>query len=134
MGGKAILYADRITDSMRVAIGETERRRQKQVTYNQAHGITPRSIIKAVKNIIEDVPETKYAPAGHTPREALQAAEEAAQYEAMAPGALAKLLARLEKEMYQHARNLEFEKAAQVRDKIRAIETGRFGLVARKTG
>ena len=132
--GKAILYADRITDSMRVAIGETERRRQKQVTYNQAHGITPRSIIKAVKNIIEDVPETKYAPAGHTPREALQAAEEAAQYEAMAPGALAKLLARLEKEMYQHARNLEFEKAAQVRDKIRVIETGRFSLVTKKTG
>ena len=132
--GRAILYADKITDSMRVAISETERRRQKQVAYNQAHGITPRSIIKVVKNIIEDVPETKYAPAGHTPREALQAAEEAAQYESMAPAALAKLLARLEKDMYQHARNLEFEKAAQVRDKIRVIETGRFGLVTRKTG
>ncbi|MEK7261350.1 MAG: helicase-related protein, partial [Pseudomonadota bacterium] len=132
--GKAILYADSITNSMRVAIGETERRRQKQVAYNQAHGITPRSIIKAVKNIIEDVPETKYAPAGLTPREALKAAEEAAQYEAMAPGALGKLLARLEKEMHQHARNLEFEKAAQLRDKLRSIETGRFGLVQRKTG
>ncbi len=132
--GKAILYAATVTNSMRTAIDETERRRHKQVAYNLAHGITPRSIVKAVKDIIEDVPEAKYAPSGQTPRAALKAAEEAAQYEAMAPAALAKLLARLEKEMYQHARNLEFEKAAAVRDKIHTIETGRFGLVARKAG
>ncbi len=132
--GKAILYAATVTNSMRTAIDETERRRHKQTAYNQAHGITPRSIVKAVKDIIEDVPEAQYAPSGQTPRAALKAAEEAAQYEAMAPAALAKLLARLEKEMYQHARNLEFEKAAAVRDKIHAIETGRFGLVARKAG
>jgi excinuclease ABC subunit B len=132
--GKAILYAATVTNSMRTAIDETERRRHKQVAYNEAHGITPRSIVKAVKDIIEDVPEAKYAPSGQTPRAALKAAEEAAQYEAMAPAALAKLLARLEKEMYQHARNLEFEKAAAVRDKIHTIETGRFGLVARKAG
>ena len=132
--GKAILYAATVTNSMRTAIDETERRRHKQVAYNLAHGITPRSIVKAVKDIIEDVPEAKYAPSGQTPRAALKAAEEAAQYEAMAPAALAKLLARLEKEMYQHARNLEFEKAAAVRDKIHTIEAGRFGLVARKAG
>ncbi|TAM45003.1 MAG: excinuclease ABC subunit UvrB [Gammaproteobacteria bacterium] len=132
--GKVILYADTVTGSMRAALDETERRRHKQTTYNTAHGITPRSVIKAVKEIIEDVPEARYAPAGRTPREALKAAEEAAQYETMAPDALGKLLGRLEKEMYQHARNLEFEKAAQLRDKIRAIETGRFGVITRKTG
>jgi excinuclease ABC subunit B len=132
--GKVILYADTVTDSMRAAIDETERRRHKQMAYNEAHGITPKSVVKAVKEIIEGVPEAKYAPAGRTPRELLKAAEEAAQYESMAPDALGKLLARLEKEMYQHARNLEFEKAAQLRDKIRTIETGRFGVVQRKTG
>ena len=135
--GKAILYADRMTNSMREAIGETERRRQKQIAYNKAHGITPKGIIKAVKEIIDGVSPahplygtknygTKTAHAG---REFLNAAEEEAEYAAMSPDALAKLLNKLEKQMYTHARNLEFEKAAALRDKIHAIRSRKFGLV-----
>src|SRR3989344_5480207 len=145
INGKAILYADRLTNSMREAIGETERRRQKQVAYNEAHGITPKGIIKAVKEIIDGATPahplydtrnygSKSARAGH---EFLRAAEEEAEYAAMAPSALAKLLDKLEKQMYAHARNLEFEKAAALRDKIHAIRSRRFGVIeggARKRG
>ena len=137
INGKAILYADRITDSMRAAIGETERRRQKQIAYNTMHGITPKGIIKAVKEIIDGVPPThplygtknygtKSAHAGH---EYLRAAEEEAEYAAMAPDALAKLLSKMEKQMYAHARNLEFEQAAALRDKIHVIRSRNFGLI-----
>ncbi|MCR4301903.1 MAG: excinuclease ABC subunit UvrB, partial [Sulfuricaulis sp.] len=122
--GKAILYADRMTNSMQVAIDETERRREKQIAYNKAHGITPKGIIKAVKEIIEGVAPTHPmfgakdygAKTDHPAREFLRAAEEEATYAAMAPNALAKLLNKLEKQMYAHARNLEFEKAAALRD------------------
>ena len=137
INGKAILYADRLTNSMREAIGETERRRQKQVAYNEAHGITPKGIIKAVKEIIDGVTPahplydtkgygSKSARAGH---EFLRAAEEEAEYAAMVPSALAKLLDKLEKQMYAHARNLEFEKAAALRDKIHAIRSRQFGVI-----
>ena len=143
--GKAILYADRMTDSMREAIGETDRRRQKQVDYNKTHGITPKGIIKAVKEIIDGVPEThplygtkNYGTkSAHAGREFLNAAEEAAEYAAMAPDTLAKLLNKLEKQMYAHARNLEFEQAAALRDKIHTIRTRKFGVlegVGRKRG
>ena len=135
--GKAILYADRMTNSMREAIGETERRRQKQIAYNKAHGITPKGIIKAVKEIIDGVSPahplygTKNygSKSAHAGREFLNAAEEEAEYAAMSPDALAKLLNKLEKQMYAHARNLEFEKAAALRDKIHAIRSRKFGLV-----
>ena len=135
--GKAILYADRMTDSMREAIGETERRRQKQITYNEVHGITPRGIIKAVKEIIDGVSPTHplfgardYASkSAHPAREFLHAAEAEAEYAALTPDALAKLLSKLEKEMYAHARNLEFEKAAEVRDKIDRIRSRQFGII-----
>jgi excinuclease ABC subunit B len=135
--GKAILYADRMTDSMQVAIGETERRRLKQVAYNKTHDITPKGIIKAVKEIIDGVPPThplfgtkNYGTkSAHAGREFLHAAEEEAEYAAMAPDALAKLLNKLEKQMYAHARNLEFEQAAALRDKLHAIRSRQFGVV-----
>ena len=135
--GKAILYADRITDSMRAAMDETDRRRQKQIVYNKAHGITPKGIIKAVKEIIDGVSPahplygakdygTKSAHAG---REFLSVAEEQAEYAAMPPEALAKLLNKLEKQMYMHARNLEFEQAGALRDKIHLIRARKFGVI-----
>jgi excinuclease ABC subunit B len=125
LSGRAILYADRITDSMRAAIGETERRRAKQVTYNLTHGITPVGIVKEVKDIIDGV---AYARPGRSEPAALLAADEAAEYALLSPDALARILNRLEKQMYTHARNLEFEQAAAVRNKIQAIKTQYFGM------
>ncbi|MBW8055744.1 MAG: excinuclease ABC subunit UvrB [Nitrospira sp.] len=129
--GKAILYAERITDSMRAAIEETERRRCKQIAYNEAHGIRPRGIVKAVKEIIDGVQPRRYASRSRR-RGAVTAvaAEEAAKYETMPPAALGRVLGKLEKQMYEHARNLEFEEAAQLRDKIRAIRERQFRVVA----
>jgi excinuclease ABC subunit B len=128
--GKVILYGDTITDSMRQAIDETERRRQKQIAHNQAHGITPKTVSKAVKEIIEGVPGLRVgAPSREQRADNLRAAEEAAQYGALAPDALSKLLAKLEKQMFTHAKNLEFEQAAAVRDKISAIKAGMFGVI-----
>ncbi len=129
--GTALLYAGTVTDSMRQAIDETDRRRAKQMAYNQSHGITPKGIIKAVKDIIEGVPQTRAAGSG---RELLYAAEEAAEYGGLSAAELARVLSRLEKQMYAHARNLEFEQAAAVRDKIQAIRAGSFGLGRRKAG
>jgi excinuclease ABC subunit B len=132
INGKAILYAATITDSMRRAIDETDRRRAKQMAYNQAHGITPQGIVKAVKDIIEGV---SYAVPGRADmREVMQAAEEAAEYQALSPGALARLLNKLEKRMYAHAKNLEFEEAAALRDKIQTVRSGTFGLIRGKAG
>jgi excinuclease ABC subunit B len=130
INGKVIMYADRLTDSMRAAIDETDRRRQKQLVYNEQHGITPRGIKKAVKDIIDGVHQgrpgaTKAASA----RGLLEAAEEAAEYKAMAPEALSRKLNQLEKQMHQHARNLEFEQAAAIRDKIRRLRDANFGLI-----
>ncbi len=129
--GKAILYAERITDSMRAAIEETERRRCKQIAYNEAHGIRPRGIVKAVKEIIDGVQPRTY-PSRSRRRGAVTpvAAEEAAKYETMPPAALGRVLDKLEKQMYEHARNLEFEEAARLRDKIRAIRERQFRVVA----
>ncbi len=128
--GKVILYGDTITDSMRQAIDETVRRRQKQTAYNETHGITPRTVSKAVKEIIEGVPGIRTgAPARALGGERLRAAEEAAQYGRLAPDALSKLLAKLEKRMFNHAKNLEFEQAAAVRDQISAIKSGLFGVI-----
>jgi excinuclease ABC subunit B len=129
--GRAILYADSITKSMKQAIEETDRRRARQVAYNQAHGITPRGIVKEVRDIIEGVPLARSER--HDPG-ALLAAEEEAEYEALAPDAFARLLNRLEKDMYAHARNLEFEQAARLRDRIQRIKTRRFRVVGAAGG
>ncbi len=116
--GRAILYADPINDPMRRAIDETERRRAKQIAYNQAHGITPKGLNKKVADILEDSP---YAPrAGGKGR---KAAEPAAEYDlrSLTPAEAARLMKKLEKEMYDCAKNLEFEKAAQLRDQLRQL-------------
>jgi excinuclease ABC subunit B len=117
VNGKAILYADRITGSMERAIGETERRRARQAAYNKEHGITPTSIRKAVADVMEGA---RSGPVTGVQRYA-RVAEEVAEYAGMPPEKLARKLRQLEKQMYQHAQNLEFEDAARLRDQIRHI-------------
>jgi excinuclease ABC subunit B len=119
---------------MRGAIDETSRRRKKQVEYNTTHGITPRGVVKALKEIIDGVHAEPRGLATGTRRESLQAMEGDAEYTSLAPGALAKLLTRLEKQMYTHARNLEFEQAAALRDKIGLLRERNFRLIGGNTG
>lgn len=121
MSGKAILYADRMTESMKKAIGETERRRARQIAYNQAHGITPRSIVKQVRDLIDGVYSEK---AG---KEAAKRELERAKVEDMSEKDMAREIKRLEKLMLEHARNLEFEKAARVRDQLAQLREQAFG-------
>jgi excinuclease ABC subunit B len=130
VNGKAILYADQVTGSMQRAISETERRRAKQVAYNKAHGITPQTIRKAVSDVMEG------AHAGHTPsaRKYARVAEEVVEYGTLSPEMLAQKIKKLEKQMYQHARNLEFEEAARVRDQIRHIQDSNLGLAEQGVG
>ena len=125
INGKAILYADRVTGSMQRAIGETERRRAKQIIYNEKHGITPRTIRKAVADVMEG------AYAGGVPgaKRYAKVAEEVAEYAALSPEMLVRKVKKLEKQMYQHAQNLEFEEAARVRDQIRHMQESNLGLV-----
>ena len=128
--GKVILYADAVTASMKVAMDETGRRRSRQETYNLEHGITPRSIVKPVKDIIEGVTANDSAWNDLPDRGALDGGE--AEAFRLTPKELGRLLSRLEKEMYAHAKNLEFEQAARVRDRIVRIRDGSF--VAAKAG
>jgi len=121
MNGKAILYADRITDSMRRAIGETERRRARQVAHNLAHGITPRGIVKQVRDLIDGVYSEK---AG---RQAEQEEIQRALVQDLSEKDVAKEIKRLEKLMLEHARNLEFEQAARVRDQLTGLRAQAFG-------
>ncbi|MFZ4536805.1 excinuclease ABC subunit UvrB [Propionivibrio sp.] len=121
LNGTAILYADRVTDSMRRAIDETERRREKQIRYNEAHGITPKGVTKRIKDIIDGVYDS-----GTAQRE-LKAAQQQASYEVMSEKQLTREFKRLEKEMTDFARNLEFEKAAASRDKLFRIKEQLFG-------
>jgi excinuclease ABC subunit B len=125
--GRAILYADKITGSMQRAMEETERRREKQMAYNVEHGITPQTIQKKIADIMEGA----YGPAAAAARKAGKldkVAEEAAQYESMPPDLVAKKITQLEKRMYQHAQDLEFEEAAAVRDEIERIREYSLGL------
>lgn len=126
INGCAILYADKITHSMQRAIGETERRRKKQAEYNKKHGITPQGIKKAVHDIIETAESGVGAAGGYI--KAQQIAEESAEYLAMTPKQLAKTLKKLEDQMYQHAKNLEFEEAAKIRDQIVKIKHQAVGI------
>ena len=122
--GKAILYGDQVTGSMRRAIDETNRRRDKQLAHNLAHGITPRSIEKKVADVMEGA----YAGAPLGSRQYAKVAEQAIAYAALTPQQMARRIKQLEKQMYDHARNLEFEEAARVRDQIRELQ-GK-GLIA----
>ncbi|WP_101103071.1 excinuclease ABC subunit UvrB [Macromonas bipunctata] len=117
--GMAILYADRVTDSMRKAIDETERRRARQIAFNQAHGITPKGVVKRIKDLIDGVYSEK---AGEQARKQTQAQQHQADVAAIAEKDLAKTLQRLEKQMLEHARNLEFEQAARVRDQLALLK------------
>ncbi|MFA1559753.1 excinuclease ABC subunit UvrB [Aliivibrio fischeri] len=117
--GKAILYADKITGSMEKAIGETERRREKQQLHNEALGIVPQALKKDVADILELGDMTKNKRKVVAPKIKLsEVAEEGASYSAMSPQQLEKAIQKLESKMYQHAKDLEFEQAAQVRDEI----------------
>jgi len=120
--GTAILYADRMTDSMKAAIGETERRRHKQIAFNEANGIVPKSVTKRIKDIIDGVYDSDGAK-----RDAARVAEKDADYAVMDEKALARAIKRLEKEMQEHARNLEFEKAAAARDELFKLRQRAFG-------
>ncbi len=122
--GTAILYADRITDSMKAAIGETERRRARQIAFNEANGITPKSVTKRIKDIIDGVYDAASEAAEAS------AGEPRSDYAALDEKALAKTIRQLEKEMQEHARNLEFEKAAAARDKLFRLRQQAFGADA----
>ncbi len=124
LNGRAILYADRITESMKKAMGETERRRIKQIAHNEAHGITPQSIVKRVKDLIDGVYSEK---SGKEAERLEQAALQRAAVEDMSEKDIARAIKQLEKQMMEHARNLEFEKAAQVRDQLGILKAQAFG-------
>ncbi|MBV7454966.1 excinuclease ABC subunit UvrB [Acidovorax sp. sif1233] len=124
LNGRAILYADRITDSMKKAMGETERRRIKQIAHNEAHGITPRSIVKRVRDLIDGVYSEK---AGKDAERLEQEAMQRAKVEDMSEKDVAREIKRLEKLMLEHARNLEFEQAARVRDQLTRLKDQAFG-------
>ena len=124
LNGRAILYADRITDSMKRAMGETERRRTKQVAFNLAHGITPRTVTKRIKDLIDGVYSEK---AGQDAEKLAQETQQRQAAEAMTEKDIAREIKRLEKVMLDHARNLEFEQAARVRDQLAILKEQAFG-------
>jgi len=130
--GKAILYADHITGSMRRALDETERRRAKQRAHNRAHNITPRGIEKAVADIMEGAYSHPGAPLPAA--QYAKVAEEAAAYARETPALLMKKIKKLEQEMYRHARDLEFEQAAKLRDEIERIRRFGLGMLEAKAG
>ena len=121
LNGMAIMYADKVTDSMQRAIDETDRRREKQALFNAANDITPRSIVKDVREMIDGVYDATAS------RQDLKAASAAAEYEVMSEKQVSREIKRLEKQMFEHAKNLEFEKAARVRDQLALLKEQVFG-------
>ncbi|MDX1516893.1 MAG: excinuclease ABC subunit UvrB [Woeseiaceae bacterium] len=126
VNGTAILYADQVTGSMRRAIDETERRRERQLAYNARHDITPATIVKQVADIME----AAYPVPSRGRR---KVADDAERYRTMTPEQLMKRAAKLEKRMLQHARDLEFEDAARLRDEIRRIRSEGLGIAAQES-
>ncbi len=122
--GKAILYADSITGSMKRAIEETERRRRKQIAFNEEHGITPRGVEKAVADIMEGAAS---APPGSPAR---RVAEPAGEYATLSLEEAERRIRELEERMYEHARNLEFEEAARLRDEVKRIQAAGLGVAS----
>ncbi len=121
LNGRAILYADRITDSMKKAMDETERRRNKQIAFNLENGITPRSVVKRIRDLIDGVYSEKSG------KEAEKIEMQKALVEDMSEKDIAREIKRLEKQMIEHAKNLEFEKAARVRDQLHILKEQAFG-------
>jgi excinuclease ABC subunit B len=120
INGTAILYADRVTESIQRALAETERRRHKQRAYNERHRITPKGVMKRIKDLIDGVYDAAQA----------RAAQEEARYEVMSEKQIAREIKQLEKKMLQHAKNLEFEQAAAVRDRLAELKKRVFGIEA----
>jgi excinuclease ABC subunit B len=118
INGTAILYADTLTESIKRAIGETDRRRAKQVTYNTDHSITPKGVVKRIKDLIDGVYDASE----------MQVAQEEARYEKMSEKQIAREIKMLEKKMLQHAQNLEFEEAARARDQLSELKKRVFGV------
>jgi excinuclease ABC subunit B len=121
LNGTAILYADSVTESMQKAIGETDRRREKQTAFNLANGIEPRGVKKDVREMIDGVFDPSASKSGS------RSEGEVVSYETMSEKQLAREIKRLEKQMFEHAKNLEFEKAAKVRDQLAVLRTKAFG-------
>ena len=124
LNGTAILYADVVTESMKKAIGETERRRARQIAFNAEHGITPRSVVKQVRDLIDGVYSDKSEKES---RRRSEQAQDLARVQELGEKDLAKEIKRLEKLMLEHARNLEFEQAARVRDQLALLREANFG-------
>jgi excinuclease ABC subunit B len=123
--GKAILYADRITNSMQRAIEETDRRRQRQIDYNTEHGITPQSVVRAVMDVMEGArAEPGAVKVGRG--KARRVGEAAEDYSLLSPAKAAARMKELEQKMHQHARDLEFEEAARARDELRRLKEARL--------
>jgi excinuclease ABC subunit B len=120
INGRAILYADRRTGSIERALGETDRRRQKQIEFNRVHGITPMGIKKNITDILEGA----YSEAGGSRK----VAEPQTSYESMTPEQAVRRIRKLEQEMLKHARNLEFEQAARIRDEVQRLRNIELGL------
>ena len=127
LNGKAILYADTMTDSMRRAIDETERRRARQLRHNQLMNVTPRSINKKVRDLIDGVYSERSA------KDDIKAANDAAALQSLSEKDLGKRIKQLEKQMFEHARNLEFEKAARVRDDLALLREKIFGAAGHES-
>ena len=127
VNGKAILYADNVTGSMQRAIDETTRRRERQLAHNEEHGIKPESIVKKVADIMEAAyPSPKGGRA--------KVADKSSPYEVLTPEQMIKKAAKLEKQMLKHARDLEFEEAARLRDEIQTLRSQSFGVEGKKAG
>jgi len=131
INGRAILYADSVTGSIRRALDETDRRRRKQIEYNEAHGVTPRGIQKAVADIMEGARANPddLAPVGRRGKTADTTAADLGR-----PETIVRQIKRLEAEMYRKARNLEFEEAARLRDQIERLKKMELGLPSARTG
>ena len=132
--GKAILYAGKITGSMQRAIDETDRRRAKQVTHNETHGIVPRGVQKSVTDIMDGAHGGGIGAGGVAHKKHLKVAEDAAEYAALSPEKLLKKIKKLEQQMYKHARDLEFEEAGRMRDEIQQLRKYGLGIPDLKVG
>ena len=116
VNGRVILYADRETNSIQQAVGETDRRRERQQEHNRLNSITPKGVVKPVRDIIDGIPTSEQNQTTLT-----KAAEKIAQYDASSPADWGRVVSKLEKQMYRHAKNLEFEQAGMIRDQIKHI-------------